>query len=141
VRAAALPALLIALATAAADPPPQEVRLHLVLSRRPYGTEPERDRIRELEEEMLWLLDAPRAGELTRDRWEEGTCVIHLSAPDARRAWALIERAVRNLGPRPGSYAVIRTGAKGAPEERISLGPVPPPKEPPPAEPPPTPPP
>jgi len=125
VRAAPLPALLLALATAtAADPPAQEVRLHLMLSQRPHGTEDERDRIRELEEELLGLLETRQVGLLTRDRWEGGTCVVTLSAPDARRAWAAIEAAVRSYGPRAGSFAVLHAGA-GAPEERIPLDPPP----------------
>jgi len=105
----------------------QEVRLHLALSSRPYGTETERDRIRELEESFLGLLGAKDAGELTRDRWEGGVCVITIAARDARLAWGAIEAAVRSFGPLPGSFAVIRAGPKGTPEERVPLGPATPP--------------
>jgi hypothetical protein len=130
VRSVALPVLLLALATgAAADPAPEEVRIHLLLSRRPHGTEPERDRIRELEEELVGRLQEARAGQLARDRWEDGTCVVTLEGPDARRAWSLVEPAVRRFGARPGSYVELRTRAGAAGDERIPLvAPVTPPR-------------
>ncbi|MFT3915912.1 MAG: hypothetical protein QM704_17925 [Anaeromyxobacteraceae bacterium] len=99
----------------------QELRLHLALSSRPHGTEAERDRIRALEEDLLGLLAERGAGTVARDRWEGGVCVIEIDAPDARRAWAAVEGAVRAFGPREGSLAVLRAGPKGAPEERIPL--------------------
>jgi len=106
----------------------QQVRLHLALSSRPYGTEAERDRIRELEESFLGLLAAKDAGELVRDTWEGGVCVITFAARDARLAWSAIEAAVRRFGPLPGSFAVIRAGPKGTAEETVPLGPPTPPR-------------
>ncbi|MFO0580918.1 MAG: hypothetical protein U0229_01455 [Anaeromyxobacter sp.] len=118
-------ALDAAAARAGDDPPPragtQVLRLHLALSSRPHGTEAERDRIRALEEDMLGLLAERGAGTVSRDRWEGGVCVIEIEAPDARKAWAAVEGAVRAFGPREGSLAVLRAGPAGAPEERIPL--------------------
>jgi hypothetical protein len=96
----------------------QQVRIHLVLSRRPIGTLEERDRIRELQEGLLALLDARGAGRLARDAWPDGACVIWLEGADARAVWALVEGPVRAFGPRPGSFATISTGAG---EERVPL--------------------
>jgi len=129
VRAAPLPALALAFATVAgAGPPPQEVRIHLVLSRPPHGTAEERDRIRLMEEDLLGLLESRGAGSLGRDAWPEGACIITLETPDARLAWAVVEPAVRAFGPRPGSYVVLRQGPEGAAEERIPLEPPTPPR-------------
>jgi hypothetical protein len=118
--------VLLALALASApDPARQEVRLHLVLSETPWGTAEERSRIRHMEEDLLALLEERRAGALASDEWSQGTCVITFAAGDARVAWRVIEPAVRALPPRPGSFAVVRAGPKGAPEERIALDPPP----------------
>jgi hypothetical protein len=99
----------------------QEVRLHLALSSRPHGTEAERDRIRELEEAFLGLLAERSAGEVSADAWEGGVCVITIATQDARLAWSAVEAAVRQYGPLPGSFAVIRPGPKGAAEEKVPL--------------------
>ena len=101
----------------------QQLTIHLTLSEHPHGTEAERDRIRVLEEELLGLLAADGAGRLARDAWPEGACVITIEARDARRAWDAVAAAVRAIGPRPGSHAVLRLGGPGAPEERVDLDP------------------
>ncbi|ABC81287.1 hypothetical protein [Anaeromyxobacter dehalogenans] len=118
--AAGLAALLLA-APGAARAPEQPVTVHLRLDERPHGSRAERERLRELEYALMDRL-AAGAGRLVRDEWRDGYCVLHLAGPDARALWAAVEPAVRAAGPRPGSYAVLRAGPEGAPEERIPLG-------------------
>jgi hypothetical protein len=118
--------LLAALALAAAAGPDraagpeQEVRIHLALSSRPHGTKAEREALRDLEYEIAARLAAAGAGEVVRDEWPDGWCVIRIAAADALAAWAIAREAVRAHGAREGSFAVLRRGA-GAPEEKVPL--------------------
>lgn len=118
--AAGLTALLLA-APGAAAAAEQTVAIHLRLDERPHGSRAERERLRDLEYELMERL-AGGAGRLVRDEWRDGYCVLHLAGPDARALWAAAEPAVRAAGPRSGSYAVLRPGPAGVPEERIPLG-------------------
>lgn len=126
-RGGSLLALGMALAVAApgraapAAPSDEEVRIHLALGSRPHGSQAEREAMRELEYEIAGRLAAASAGEVVRDEWPAGWCVIRIAAPDAAAAWAIAGEAVRAYGPRPGSYAVVRRGGPGAPEEKVPL--------------------
>jgi hypothetical protein len=125
VRGALLPALVLVLAAPvvrAGDAPEGELRLHLALSRRPHGTAEERERLRDLEYELMDRLARAGAGRLAGDAWPPGECVVTLAGPDARAMWAAVEEAVRAHRPRPGSYAALRAAGPGAREERIELG-------------------
>jgi hypothetical protein len=121
--------LLVALGLAAgagpaqvrAEPPREELRLHLVLSARPHGTTAEREALRELQYEIAARLAAAGAGELAGDAWPDGWCVVRITAPDAARALELAREPLARHGPRPGSYAVVRRAR--APDERIPLAP------------------
>lgn len=121
-----LRALALALALAAGSGPPpatqQSVRVHLTLEGGPDGSRAERDRIRDVEYELMARLAASTAGTLVRDEWGGGTCVLHLEGKDASALWAAIEPPVRALRPRPGSFAILRHGGPGAREERVELG-------------------
>lgn len=117
-------ALLLALTLAGAgsaeagDP---SVRVHLSLEGGPAGSDAERQRVRELEYELMARLASSAAGALVRDEWVRGACVLHLEGADASALWVAIEPAVRAFHPRPGSHAILRR-ARGAREERIELG-------------------
>ncbi len=117
-------ALCLALAALAGSVPARtadpSVRVHLRLAGGPEGSAAERDRIRELEYELMARLQASGAGRLLRDEWGGGACVLHLEGREAAAIWAAIEAAVRDFGPLPGSYAILRHG--GAREERVELG-------------------
>ncbi len=119
-------ALALALAAAAGTSPPraptQAVRVHLLLERGPHGTRAERDRIRDLEYELMARLEAGDAGALVRDEWGGGACVLHLEGRDAAALWAAVEPPLRALRPRAGSFAILRHGGPGAREERVELG-------------------
>jgi hypothetical protein len=116
-----------ALALALAGPPAepgtaaQAVTVHLALVGRPHGSKEERVRIRDLEYELMGHLQQRKAGVLERDEWKDGVCLLHLAGPDARAVWAAVEAPVRAFRPRPGSFAVLRLGGRGAAEERIPL--------------------
>jgi hypothetical protein len=122
VRLALLAAALAAALPIRADAPAQEVRIHLRLSGRPYGTTGERERLRDLENDVMAKLAETRAGTWTKDAWPPGECVVYLSGGDARAVWTAVEPVVRGYAPRPGSYAVLRAGGPGAREERVELG-------------------
>ncbi len=121
-RPALLAAAIVAALPTRADAPAQEVRIHLRLSGRPHGTTEERERLRDLEGEIMAKLADAHAGTWTRDAWPPGECVVYLSGGNARDLWTAVEPAVRGYGPRPGSYAVLRAGGPGAREERVELG-------------------
>lgn len=126
-RAPAREALLLAaLALATGGParaaePAEEVRLHLALSSRPHGTKAEREALRDLQYAIAGRLASARAGEIVRDAWPDGWCVIWIAAPDAGAAFEVAREAVRAYGPRRGSHAVLRRGGPGAPEEEVPL--------------------
>jgi hypothetical protein len=118
-------ALLLALTLAGAgsaeagDP---SVHVHLSLEGGRAGSDAERQRVRELEYELMARLASSAAGALVRDEWVGGACVLHLEGEDASALWVAVEPAVRAFHPRPGSHAILRHGARGAREERIELG-------------------
>jgi hypothetical protein len=114
-------ALAAAPGPARAADPDEELRIHLALSSRPHGTKLEREALRDLEYELAALLAAAGAGEVVRDAWPAGWCVIWIAAPDAAAAYAIAREALRAYPPRPGSYAVVRRGGPGTPEERVPL--------------------
>jgi hypothetical protein len=119
---AVLCALALALATAAGPVPsraPEQVQVHLLLGGGAEGSRAERDRLRDLEYELMARLEASGAGRLVRDEWIAGACVLHLEGRDARALWAAIEADIRALPPRRGSHAILRHADGG--EERIPL--------------------
>jgi hypothetical protein len=114
-------AVVVALPTRAGAPV-QEVHIHLRLSGRPHGTTEERERLRDLESDVMAKLAETRLGTWTRDAWPPGECIVYLSGASARDLWTAVEPVVRGYRPRPGSYAVLRAGGPGAREERVELG-------------------
>jgi hypothetical protein len=116
-------ALVLALAATAgtSGAPQQALRVHLRLEGGPEGSRAERDRVRDLEYELMARLADGAAGAFVRDEWNAGTCVLHFEGKDASAIWAIIEPPLRAYDPRPGSYAVLRHGGPGAREERVDL--------------------
>jgi hypothetical protein len=110
---------LLAAASPARASQEEEVSLHLRLSTRPHGSTEERERLRDLEYDVMARLAEAGAGRMVRDDWPPGECVVTLAGADARAAWAAIEATVRAYRPPPGSYAALRAGGR---EERVELG-------------------
>jgi len=114
-------ALAAAPAPARAVDPDEELRIHLALSSRPHGTKHEREALRDLEYELAARLAAAGAGEIVRDAWPAGWCVIWISTRDAGAALAIAREALLAYRPRQGSFLVLRRGGPGTPEEKVPL--------------------
>lgn len=112
----------LVLCLSAGAEPAEAVELHLRLEGGPHGSKAERERVRDLEYALLSRLAAAGAGELVRDEWRGGECVLHLAGKDATALWAAAEPEVRTYRPLPGSHAILHHGGKGARDERIELG-------------------
>jgi hypothetical protein len=123
IRGAALVLLLAVLPAGSVRAAEEEVTVHLALAGGRHGSAGERARMRDLEYALMAALAETGTGRFVRDAWPAGACLLVLAGPDADAVWAAVEDTVRALPPRAGSYATLRRGPPGAPEERIDLGP------------------
>lgn len=74
-----------------------------------------------LEEAIESALREHRSGELEGHDLRDGVWTLYLYGPDAERIFESVEELLRSARLDPSSHAILRFGARGAREERISL--------------------
>lgn len=101
--------------------PEQAVLLTLRLADASGGADRVHARLRQLDEALRAAVAGARAGQV-EDPFRHGIdCVYTVYGPDADRLWDVVHPVLQGAPLRPGSFAVRRYGAPGAPEERVDL--------------------
>jgi hypothetical protein len=105
--------------------PEQAVIVHLVLSGEGFGTPADRDRVYELEDDLIAAVEAAGVGEYDGNEFGEGEAALYAYGPDADALFAVMEPVITAFGPGAGSFAIKRYGDAGNPaaeESQVPLG-------------------
>lgn len=100
----------------------QAVILKLKLVSGPMGSEEERKRITELEDELANAIKQSSSGDFDGDEYGEGFCTIYMYGPSAERLFTSLRPALKGFRAPSGSYAIKRYGKPGSKQDRITLG-------------------
>jgi hypothetical protein len=96
------------------------VLLHIDLGDDEYGSEPQRETVFALEDELEQAIAAAGAGELDGNEFGGGEVVLYMYGPDKDRLWAAIEPVIRGFPMRP-AFALVRAGGPDVAPQQIHL--------------------
>ena len=102
--------------------PSQEhaVILHYRLSGDEFGTDEEREAVRDLEGRLEAAVVAAGAGEYDGNEFGQGEVVLYLYGSDKDRLWAAVEQEAREFPLRP-AFALLRAGGPDVAPEQVNL--------------------
>jgi hypothetical protein len=92
------------------------------LSNDRLGTEAEFDRLSQYEDQLEDLVRQAGVGEFDGNEVGDGLYTWFFYGPDAARILATLRPRLREMKLPAGSFAILRKGGPGAPEEKIELG-------------------
>jgi hypothetical protein len=100
----------------------QAVILKLKLSSGQMGTDEERQRIHDLEDQLSNAIKRSAVGDFDGDEYGDGYCTIYMYGPSAEALFGAIKTALKGFHAHSGSYALKRYGKPGSKQDRIPLG-------------------
>jgi hypothetical protein len=101
--------------------PEHAVLVHLKLSASPFGTDPERERVLEFEQQLEEAMLAAGVGEFDGNEFGDGECTLYMYGPDSEALFAAIAPVLRTSPLARGATVVKRAGPPGSPEEKLQF--------------------
>jgi hypothetical protein len=104
--------------------PEHAVIAHFPISGGAFGNEGEREKVHELEDELLEAIEDAGVGEFDGDEFGGNQCTLYMYGPDADKLFAIVEPILRASGLTKGGNIVRRYGDasdRDAREVRIDL--------------------
>lgn len=99
----------------------QALFVYLKLSDDEFGDSDEREAVFALEDRLIDAIASRKAGEYDGHEFGEGYATLYLYGPDVDQLFDAAMPALREYGPRTGSYLVKRYGGPEGREEQVDL--------------------